>query len=419
MGILAGKRVVLGVTGSIASYKLIELARQLTVSGAAVDVIMTEEATRFVTPLTFQSLTYRPVYTEMWSTLENAAAHVKLGEEADVVLIAPATAHTLAGIAAGFGDSILLTTILATRAPVMLVPAMNVNMWHNAATQDNVALLRKRGLHLLEPDEGMLASGISGRGRLPAIERIEAELRALLGRTYGRLAGRTVLVTAGGTHEPLDPVRFIGNRSSGQMGYALAAAARDEGARVVLISGATTLEPPGAVEVVRVETAQHMHDAVHRFVRDADLLFMNAAVADYRPAQVMDHKLKKTETQLQLPLERTIDILQSLIDVDRPVKVGFAAETNDLLHYAADKLNRKRLDLIVANDAVQSIGQPEIELTLIDAQGTVERLPRQPKALSAEHVLERVIGRWPDRLGRRAETPGSAVQAATGGSTPT
>ena len=400
MGILAGKRIVLGVGGSIANYKVIELARQLTVAGALVDVLMTEEATRFVTPLAFQSLTYRPVYTDMWSTVENAAAHVKLGEEADVVVVVPATAHTLASIAHGLANTMILTTILATRAPVMLVPAMNVNMWHNAATQDNVALLRRRGLLVLEPDEGMLASGITGRGRLPGIGRIEAELRALLGRTYGAMAGRKVVVTAGGTHEPLDPVRFIGNRSSGQMGYAIAAAARDQGAAVTLISGPAALEPPAAVEVVRVETAQQMHDAVHGHVRDADLLVMNAAVADYRPAQAVDHKLKKTHTQLEIALERTPDILQSLKDIAGPIKIGFAAETQDLLTYAADKLNRKKLDMIVANDAVSSIGQSDIEVTLLDADGMQITLPRAAKGLIAEQLLEQVLQRWPERLGR-------------------
>ena len=400
MAILAGKRIVLGVTGSIASYKLIELARQLTVAGAHVDVVMTEEATRFIAPLTFQSLTYRPVYTEMWSTLENAAAHIKLGTEADAVLVAPATAHTVASIAAGFADNILLTTILATSAPVMLAPAMETHMWQNPATQDNVALLRRRGLHVLEPDEGLLASGVSGRGRLPEISRIEGELRALLGRTAGRMAGRKVVITAGGTHEPIDPVRFIGNRSSGQMGYALAEIARDEGAQVVLISGPVARAPLAAVELISVETAQQMHDAVHAAVGDADLLLMNAAVADYRPAQAVAHKLKKDQTQRTLELERTPDILQSLVDIRRPLKVGFAAETDDLLLYAADKLRRKNLDLIVANDAVSSIGQADIEITLLDAAGGRETLPRQPKAAVAAQLIERLLQRWPDRLGR-------------------
>jgi phosphopantothenoylcysteine decarboxylase / phosphopantothenate---cysteine ligase len=399
VGILQGKRIVLGVSGSIANYKVIELARQLTVAGAAVDVVMTEEATRFVTPLTFQSLTYRPVYTEMWSTLENAAAHVKLGQEADLVVVVPATAHTIASIAAGFADTLILTTILATTAPILIVPAMETHMWSNAATQANVALLRERGIQVLEPDEGLLASGITGRGRLPEQARIEGELRALLGRTYGRMAGRKVVVTAGGTHEPIDPVRFIGNRSSGQMGYALAAAARDEGANVILISGPVALDTPAALDVVRVETAEQMRDAVHAAIHDADLLIMNAAVADYRPAQTAEHKLKKTSPQLTLELERTPDILGSLTEISGPVKIGFAAETDDLLAYAADKLDRKKLDVIVANDAVSSIGQPEIELTLITADGAQTTLPRQAKTEAAQQLLAQIVDRWPDRLG--------------------
>lgn len=395
MSILTDKRIVLGVTGSIASYKSIELARQLTSAGSLVDVIMTEEATRFVTPLTFQSVSYRHVYTEMWSTLQNAAAHVKLGEEADVVVVSPATAHIMASIVAGLADNILLTTILATRAPVMIVPAMNVNMWHNVATQQNVQTLRERGMHVLEPDEGLLASGIIGKGRLPELARIEGELRALLGRCYGRLVGRKVIVTAGGTHEPLDPVRFIGNRSSGQMGYALAAAARDEGASVTLITGPTALPAPAAVDLMQVETAQHMHDAVHAVINDADLLLMNAAVADYRPAQTSEHKIKKMQTDLVVQLERTPDILQTLRDVHGSIKIGFAAETDDLLVYAADKLERKGLDLIVANDAVSSIGQDQIELTLIGRNGQRQTLPRQPKTAAAAQLLDWIIKRWP------------------------
>jgi len=401
VGILNGKRIVLGVAGSIANYKIIELARQLTVAGALVDVIMTDEATRFVTPLTFESLTYRPVYTEMWSTLENAAAHVKLGEEAHVVLIAPATAHTLAAIGAGLADSMILTTVLATRAPVMLAPAMNVNMWHNVATQENVALLRRRGMLVLEPDEGMLASGLVGRGRLPDIRRIEGELRALLGRTYGGMAGRKVVVTAGGTHEPIDPVRFIGNRASGQMGYALASAVRDEGAEVVLISGPATAEPPAAVELLRVETAAEMGAAVAAAVGDADLLLMNAAVADFRPASAAGHKIKKSDAGLELELEPTTDILRSLSDVSGPLKVGFAAETDDLLAYAQGKLSSKKLDMIVANDAASSIGQHDIELTLVTAGGEPETLARRPKAEAAAALVERLLQRWPERLGRR------------------
>lgn len=402
--IITNKRIVLGITGSIASYKSIELARQLTAAGGLVDVIMTEEATRFVTPLTFQSLTYRPVYTGMWATLENAAVHVKLGQEADVVLVVPATAHSMASIVAGLADNLILTTILATSAPVLVVPAMETHMWHNAATQQNVRTLRERGVLVMEPDEGLLASGVVGQGRLPDLARIEGELQALLGRHYGRMVGRKVIVTAGGTHEALDPVRFIGNRSSGQFGYALAAAARDEGAAVTLISGPTALPPLAAVESVMVESAQQMHDAVHAALGGADLLIMNAAVADYRPAQQSAHKIKKTSATLSLELERTPDILGSLHAIGRPLKIGFAAETDDLAMYAADKLDRKNLDLIVANDAVQSIGQPDVELLIVDANGQQTTLPRQPKAAAATQLMRLFVDRWPDRLGVRQPT---------------
>lgn len=415
MGVLTGRRVVLGVTGSVACYKAIELARQLTLDGAAVDVIVTDEAARFVTPLVFQSLTHRPVYTSMWATLDDAAMHVALGREADVVVIAPATAHTIASIAAGFADSLILTTVLATSAPVLIVPAMETHMWHNAATQANVGLLRRRGLTVLEPDAGRLASNATGRGRFPEQAVIDGAIRAAIGRRFGRMAGRRVVVTAGGTHEPIDPVRFIGNRASGQMGYALAAACRDEGADVVLISGPATATPPAGVALVRVETAEQMRDAVHRAVVDADLLLMNAAVADYRPAQAVDRKLKKTEASLTLALTPTPDILQSLVEVDGPVKVGFAAETNDLRSYAIDKLRRKRLDMIIANDAVTSIGQPDIEVTLFAADGSEVVLRRQPKAQIAPAILAQIVERWPDRLGRAKN---AATHAGTGGRNP-
>lgn len=405
MNVLEGKRIVLGVTGSIACYKALELARQLTVAGALVDVIMTEEATRFVTPLAFQSLTHRPVYSDMWATLESAAAHIQLGREAQAVLIAPATAHTLAALAAGLADSLILTTALATTAPLLIAPAMETHMWQHPATQRNVAQLRAWGMHVLEPEEGLLASGQRGRGRLPGVERLEGELRALLGRTYGRMRGRRVVVTAGGTHEPIDPVRFIGNRASGQMGYALAAAARDEGAQVTLISGPVALEAPVGVDVLPVETAQQMHAALQRVIADADLLLMNAAVADYRPVAALNHKHKKSAQGWTLELEPTTDILQSLAAERRPLKVGFAAETQDLIAAALEKLERKGLDLIIANDAVSSIGQAEIELTLLDRMGTQHRLPRQPKAAAAQHVIEYLLERWPDRLGSAPARP--------------
>ena len=402
LDILAGKRIVLGVTGSIACYKVVDVARNMTQAGAIVDVIMTPEATNFVAPLLFESLTYRPVYLEMWSRLENAAAHVKLGEEAAAVLVAPATANVLAKVAAGIADDMLTTVLLATEAPVLFAPAMNVKMYRNVATQANIATLRERGYRVLEPDEGLLASGITGRGRLPEGAAIEGELRALLGRHYGPLAGRKVVVTAGGTREPIDPVRYVGNRSSGRMGYALAAAARDNGADVTLISGAAAVPPPAAITLVEVETAADMRAAVEEATVGADLLLMAAAVADYRPGDPARQKIKKGQPVLTLTLERTVDILQTLADRTDLLRVGFAAETENLRAAAEEKLDRKNLDMIVANDAVATIGAAESEVVLIDANGLARDLPRDTKSEIALTIIDVLLERFPERLGRRA-----------------
>jgi phosphopantothenoylcysteine decarboxylase/phosphopantothenate--cysteine ligase len=403
MDILAEKRIVLGVSGSIAAYKVAQLARDLTLAGAHVDVIMTEAAQRFVGAATFQALTGRPVLTDMWALPEDGVVgHVALGQRADLVVLAPATANTLARLAAGVSDDLLTTTILATKAPVLCVPAMNTNMYEHAATQANIATLRQRGVHVLEPAVGRLAEPMVGQGRLPEIATIEGELRALLGRTVGPLRGRRVVVSAGGTHEPLDPVRYIGNRASGRMGFALASAARDYGARVVLIAGPTALPPPAAVELVRVETALQLRDAVHAAIDGADLLIMNAAVADFRPAELSSVKIKKgDDEELIVRLVRNPDILAGLAARRELIKVGFAAETNDLVAYAQSKLDRKGLDLIVANEAVASIGHDDIQVALVDAHG-VETLPRQPKELAAQAVIDSILMRWPERLAPQA-----------------
>lgn len=405
MNILAGKRIILGVTGSIACYKLVDVARHLTQAGALVDVVMTEEATKFVAPLLFESLTYRPVYREMWSRLENAAAHVKLGDEADAVLIAPATANTIAKIAAGIADDMLTTVLLATAAPALVAPAMEGKMYRNAATQANIATLRARGYEILEPEVGLLASGAIDQGRLPDGATIEGALCALLGRHTGRLRGRKVVVTAGGTREPIDPVRYIGNRSSGQMGTALAVAARDEGADVVLISGPLALPAPVAVRVVDVERAEEMQRAVEAAITDADLLIMAAAVADYKPAEVAPSKIKKGQATLALTLERTTDILQTLADRTDVIRVGFAAETENLVEAARDKVRRKKLDMIVANDAVATIGAGQAEVTVVDSEGVAHALPRAKKTEIARAILDIIIERFPERLGQPPHDP--------------
>jgi phosphopantothenoylcysteine decarboxylase/phosphopantothenate--cysteine ligase len=402
MNILAQKKIVLGVTGSIAAYKAAELARRLTLEGAFVDVILTEAAARFVGAATFQALTGRAVLTDMWALPEDGVVgHVSLGQQADLVVVAPASANTIARIALGMADDLLCTTLLATRAPVLVAPAMNPLMLTHEATHANLATLQKRGYVVLETAYGRMAEHVTGKGRLPEVPILEAEIRALLGRHYGSLRGRRVVISAAGTHEPIDPVRFIGNRSSGLMGYSLAIEARDRGAHVTLVTGPSTLTPPHAVEVVHVETALDMQTALHQALDDADLLIMAAAVADFRPAEVAQQKIKKgDDEEITVRLIRNPDILGGLVERREFIKVGFAAETHELLQYAQGKLERKGLDMIVANDAVSSIGQPESQVYLIDHQGATQ-LPRQPKDQTANTILEAIVQRWPERLGPR------------------
>lgn len=405
MNIVARKHIILGICGGIAAYKVAELARRLTLDDAIVDVVMTDSARRFVGEATFQALTGRPVLSDLWALPEDGVVgHVALGHHADLIVIAPATANTLARIAAGISDDLLTTIVLAAKAPILCVPAMNTAMYENQATQENIATLRRRGLIVLEPAVGRLAEPMVGKGRMPEVVQIEGELRALLGRTYGPLRGRRVIVTAGGTHEPIDPVRFVGNRASGRMGYAIAAAARDRGAQVTLISGPTALTPPPAVDFVAIETARELQSAVQQALEGADVLIMNAAVADFRPSEHVEHKIKKGDDEaLVLRLVRNPDILASIADRRELIKVGFAAETRNLLEYARSKLERKGLDMIVANEAVASIGQDEIQLTLLDAE-RVHHLPRQPKDQAADALLDEILQRWPERLAPRNHT---------------
>jgi phosphopantothenoylcysteine decarboxylase/phosphopantothenate--cysteine ligase len=402
MNILDGKHIILGICGGIAAYKVADLARRLTLEGALVDVIMTEDAKRFVGEATFQALTGRPVLTDLWALPEDGVVgHVALGRQADLIVIAPATANTIARIAAGFSDDLLTTTVLATTAPILCAPAMNTHMYENPATQANIALLRERGMVVLEPAVGRLAEPMVGKGRLPEVAEIEGQIRAILGQRVGPLRGRKVVVSAAGTHEPIDPVRYIGNRASGQMGYALASMARDLGAQVTLISGPSKLQPPTAVEVILVETALEMQAAVETAVNGSDLLIMNAAVADFRPAEFVTRKIKKgNDETLNLELVRNPDILAGLAARRDFIKIGFAAETHDLVEYASSKLERKGLDLIIANEAVASIGHDEIQVTLLDGK-TVQQLPRVPKVQAAAAIFDQIVQRWPERLGPR------------------
>ena len=399
MKVLRDKHIVLGVTGSIAAYKAVGLASRLVQAGATVDVIMTEAATELVQPLSFQAITHRPVVTEMFAPLaETEIGHVSLAQRADLLVIAPATANTIAKLAAGLADNMLTATALATRAPIIVAPAMESAMYENPATQENLARLRERGVTVVRPGYGRLASGAVGVGRLAEIEEILGTIRLVLGRE-GDLADRRVVVTAGGTREPLDPVRFIGNRSSGKMGYALAEAARDRGAAVTLIAGPTALATPVGVEFVPVTTAREMRDAVLSALPPADVLIMAAAVADFRPAEALEQKIKKAEGERTLRLARTPDILaevarwrESEPRGSRLVVVGFAAETENLVENARAKLVAKRLDLIVANPVPASFGVDQSQVILMDREGRVTELPLLPKEEIAERVLDRVVG---------------------------
>ncbi len=386
---------MLGVTGGIAAYKAVELASRFVQLGAQVDVIMTDAAQEFVTPLTFQSLTQRPVVVDMFRLLsEMRIGHVALGERAEVVVIAPATANTVAKLAAGMADNMLTCTVLATTAPVVLALAMNDVMYANPVTQQNVARLRERGFVIVEPAYGRLAEGKMGKGRLADPTDIVGIVRGVLGRT-GDYAGKRVVVTAGGTQEPIDPVRFITNRSSGRMGYAIAEAARDRGAQVTLISGVSALPRPAGVEFVVARTAAEMLEAVLRACDGAHLLVMAAAVADYRVAQPATQKLKKLEDEgLVLRLVQNPDILRLVGERQGvgglPVRVGFAAESENLLVNARNKLREKQVDMIVANDITapgSGFGTETNQVVLVH-RGGEEELPLLPKYDVAWRVLD-------------------------------
>ncbi len=402
--LLRDKGIILGVTGSIAAFKAADLASKLTQAGARVDVILTDSAQRFVTPLTFSALTGRRVHTDMWATeadSEGHIAHVRLGENADLLLVAPASAHTIAKLAHGLADNLLTLTALAARCPLLLAPAMDGAMIEHPATQANLQTLVERGATVIEPDEGRFASGLAGRGRLPEPPVLLGHVRRALGRK-GALAGRQVLVTAGGTREALDPVRHLGNRSSGKQGHALAQAALDAGADVTLVSSARQLPTPVGATRVAVDTAQEMLEATLAAARGADALIMAAAVADFRPAQRQTQKLRKREhgEGLQLELEPTADVLLAIAEqrsqCGRPLYlVGFAAESEQLLQRAAEKLARKSLDLVVANDISAADAGFEVDdnrVVLLAPQRAPEELPLMSKSAVAELVLARVAG---------------------------
>jgi phosphopantothenoylcysteine decarboxylase / phosphopantothenate---cysteine ligase len=388
---LTEKTIVLGVTGSIAAYKAAELASRLTHEGARVDVVMTEAATKFISPLTFRSVTNRPVAADMWTlSSEFSIEHISLAQAADVVVIAPATADIIAKLACGIADEILLSTVLATKTSIIVAPAMNTNMWENPVTQENVEKLKTRGFIIIEPGCGRLACDAVGKGRLADIEQIVGVIKMTIGKA-GDMAGKRVVVTAGGTREPIDPVRFIGNRSSGKMGYALAEAARDRGACVTLVS-ASPLPAPAGVEFVCVENAAEMLEAVQKGVKGADALVMAAAVADFRPKVMAKSKIKKAVLGLNLELERTADILSEV--EGNFMRVGFAAESENLLANARKKMAEKVLDLIVANDVTApgcGFGSDTNKVTLISRDGKEQDLPLMPKREVADKIWDWVI----------------------------
>jgi phosphopantothenoylcysteine decarboxylase/phosphopantothenate--cysteine ligase len=394
------KRIVLGITGSIAAYKSAELASKLAQAGALVDVIMTSSAAKFVTPLTFQSVTGRVAFTDrdLWGS-QGHVQHIGLAREAQLLVIAPITANTIAKIAHGIADNLLTVTALAARCPLIIAPAMDGGMFTHPATQANLETLLEREVTILGPAEGHLASGMSGIGRMVEPQVLYRHIRHNLSRR-GPLQNKKFVVTAGGTFEPIDPVRGIANRSSGKQGFALAQAALDRGADVTLITGPTHLEAPAGAELVEITTAEEMKSAVLNSLPGSSALIMAAAVADYRPALPSTQKIKKSTGIPKIAFEGTTDILAAVANEKSKlgypqVTVGFAAESQDLLKNARQKLEEKNLDLIIANDistADAGIAVDDNRVTILDAGGGQEDLPLMDKFDVAQHVLERVVG---------------------------
>ena len=390
---LSGKCVVVGVTGGIAAYKTCEVVSRLKKLHADVRVIMTKNATEFVSPLTFQSLSHNPVSVDTFANIQTwEIEHIALAQRADVFVIAPATANIIGKLACGIADDMLSTTVMATHAPVLIAPAMNTAMLENAATQQNMRTLSERGMRFIAPGTGMLACGTSGAGRMSEPSQIVDEIVRTL-RPREDFAGLSVVVTAGPTAEPLDPVRYITNRSSGKMGYAIAEAAHARGAHVTLISGPTAIQPPKGVDFVRIGTTQELHDAVFGHA-DADVVIQAAAPADYRAREISPTKIKRTGDSLMIELVPNPDIAAALGARKHPGQtlVGFAAETNNVIENAQGKLKRKSLDLIVANDVTRAGAGFDVDtniVTLIDGEGMKE-LPMMTKREVADGILDRV-----------------------------
>ena len=394
-------RITLGVTGGVAAYKAAELVRRLQQEGDSVQVVMTRSAREFVTPLTFAALSGQKVITDLFSdssggepNLESAIEHIAVAQRTDLLLVAPATADIIAKFARGVADDFLTTLYLASTAPVVVAPAMNVNMWNHAATRQNVEILRARGVKIVEPDEGYLACGMTGPGRLAGLEEILAAVHEV-SKAQRDLEGETILVSAGPTCEDLDPVRFISNRSSGKMGYAVAEAAAKRGAKVILVSGPVNLETPAGVERVNVRTAEEMRHAIVQRFADASIAILAAAVADYRPAQPRAEKIKKGSAPLAVSLEPTADILAEVAkQKGSRIVVGFAAETDHVAENARKKLASKNADLIVANDVTAEgagFDRDTNVVTLFSRDGRDLALPKMPKSEVAQRILDEVL----------------------------
>ena len=401
---LQGKKILLGVTGGIAAYKAVEVVSRLRKAGAEVRVVMTREATEFVTELTFREISGNPVAVDMWAPVQHwNVAHIALAEWADAVLVAPATANIITKAALGVADDMLSTTLLAVTAPVFFAPAMNSNMYAHPATQKNLDILVKRGLHIIPPGTGKLACGAEGPGRLAEPADIVAALEAFFIEGT-QLSGIKVLVTAAGTIEPIDPVRYIGNRSSGRMGYALAEEAVARGAEVVLVSGPSALKPPsGLKQFVSVETAAEMREVVLREAETSRIVIKAAAVADYHPKHVSEQKIKKNDEELSIRLEKNPDILKELGQRKRPeqIFVGFAAETQNLLQYAREKIEKKNLDFIVANDVTKpgaGFNTTTNTVKIIARDGSIEEVPLMTKREIAKRIFDYVLQKGENRI---------------------
>lgn len=396
---MTAKRITLGVTGGVAAYKAAELVRRLQQDGFTVQVVMTRGAREFVTPLTFAALSGQKVITDLFASggeanLESAIEHIAVAQRTDLLLVAPATADILAKFARGIADDFLSTLYLASTAPVVVAPAMNVNMWNHVATQENIEMLRARGVRIVEPDEGYLACGMTGPGRLAGQEAIVAAVHDVL-HALRDMAGETVLVTAGPTRENIDPVRYLTNRSSGKMGYAVAEAAAQRGAQVILVSGPTSLDALPGVERIGVQTAEEMHRAVLQKVTGCSIAIFAAAVADYRPVNASNHKVKRNKESIALALEHTPDILASVArnKGDRFL-VGFAAETEHVAENARKKLTEKNVDLMVANDVTAEgagFDRDTNVVTLFARDGRDLALPRMTKSEVAGRILDEIV----------------------------